>query len=460
MNYANIISAMCSDVWLIDPEKLDAILEVLNVRMAGGSISDEGIAAAAKLRHSSSDSGVRPDGDVAVIGLYGTITQRPSLFDSGGTSTEGFSKRFDAAVNDPSVSTIVIDVDSPGGNVYGVQEVARKVFDARKSKRIIAVANSMAASAAYWIGTAADELIVTPGGDVGSVGVICIHSEGSKLFEKEGVKNTIIRAGKYKAELNPYEPLTGDAQDNLQSRVDDIYSEFVKVVAKHRGVSVGHVRENFGQGRMKGAKQAVASKMADAVATLDEVISELVKNPNKSFITGKSSAEITGNSHIISGDFKMPEKTESTPLSAKILASEHPDVHTEVFEAGKAAGAKDEKERFAAIQGVCPDAELAAKCFTEGKGADESKMTYLEARTEQLTSENEQLKSKKPETKPEAKVEGAPAVESSEEGGNGGQDFMIVAKARAKDDKISVTEAMRLVASEQPDLHKAFKNRK
>src|SRR5690606_12609791 len=111
------------------------------------------------------------------------------------------------------VGTIVLDVDSPGGGVYGVAEFAEEIYKARGQKRIVAVANSMAASAAYWIATAADELVVTPGGEVGSIGVYMLHEDWSGAYEKAGIKPTVIKFGENKAEGIDVEPLSESAQE-------------------------------------------------------------------------------------------------------------------------------------------------------------------------------------------------------------------------------------------------------
>ena len=211
--------------------------------------------------------------------MYGTIVQRADLFTemSGGTSTERLSATFAQAVADPSVGSILLRIDSPGGGVYGVAEMADQIFKARGKKPIVAVADSMAASAAYWIASAADEIVVTPGGEVGSIGVFAAHEDISRHLDAEGVGVTLISAGKYKVEGSPFEPLGEEARAALQSRVNDYYSLFVRAVAKGRGVSVDDVRGGFGEGRVVGAQQAVKLGMADRVDTYDATVARLAR---------------------------------------------------------------------------------------------------------------------------------------------------------------------------------------
>ncbi len=145
------------------------------------------------------------------------------------------------------------------------------------AKPVTAVANSLAASAAYWLGTAASEFFVTPGGEVGSIGVWMAHEDWSKAVEESGVAVTLISAGKFKVEGNPYEALTPEARDFMQSRTDDYYGAFTRDVAKGRNVSVDQVRSGMGQGRVLGATQAKAENMVDGIMTFDQVIRHVQK---------------------------------------------------------------------------------------------------------------------------------------------------------------------------------------
>lgn len=266
--------AVAQTPWAILPEKLEQICEFLALRTEG-HLSAEEIRAAAGSKREARYAG---SGGVAVLPVFGTISQRMDMLSemSGGTSTESIGKAFDQFVNDSDIGTIVLHVDSPGGTVSGVPELAEKIHRARgQGTRIVAVADSMAASAAYWIASAADEVVVTPSGVVGSIGVYTLHQDASRMFENAGIKNTIIRAGKHKAEGSPYEPMSADALAYAQGQIDEIYDEFVQAVAKHRGVTATKVESGFGQGRVVRAKTAVAQGMADRIATMEEVLADL-----------------------------------------------------------------------------------------------------------------------------------------------------------------------------------------
>lgn len=216
-------------------------------------------------------------GAVITLPLSGIITQKQTLAQLffGGTSTDAFGAVFDQAVNNPNIKAIVLDVDSPGGGVFGVQELSKKIFEARKHKHIIAVANSLMASAAFWIASAADEVVITPGGEVGSIGIVHMHADLSEQMEKAGIKTTIIKAGENKFEGNPFEPLSDDAREEIQSKVDDVFDSFVADVARNRSVTKTKVLKEFGQGRTFLAKEAVSLGLADRVATFDDVLLKL-----------------------------------------------------------------------------------------------------------------------------------------------------------------------------------------
>jgi signal peptide peptidase SppA len=170
------------------------------------------------------------------------------------------------------VSAVVIDVDSPGGMTDLLPELAADMRDARGTKPVLAVADTMMASAAYWIGAQADEVAVTPSGLAGSIGVFATHQDLSEAHASAGVKTTLVSAGKYKTEGNPFEPLGDEARAHLQELVDDAYRQFTADVAKGRRVTVDTVRGGFGEGRVLPAGAAVKAGLADRVATLEQTI--------------------------------------------------------------------------------------------------------------------------------------------------------------------------------------------
>lgn len=274
--YQRILNYFYSSCWAIDHTKFEAI-NAFMCSLLSGEVKSEKVQNISALH----DNDMTASGGAQVINIFGLIDQRMNLMMeySGGTSTELIGERIKSAVDDPKVENIVLNIDSPGGNVFGIQELVAIIHKARKSKKVIAVANSLAASGGFWIGASASEFVVTTGGEVGSIGVITAHQDQSEMENQLGLKTTIISAGKYKSEGNPHEPLEDEALQAIQKRVYEYYGEFVKAVAKGRGVKAGDVREGFGQGRTVGAKEALSLGMVDRIQTFDEVIESLTRQP-------------------------------------------------------------------------------------------------------------------------------------------------------------------------------------
>ena len=283
MNHQLLVAEYLATPWALMPERLSAVTAVIARWSGDDRASDEvmhSVAADRNARDARRQASVsNSGGGIAVLPLYGIVTQRGNMVDDvsgpGTASTQQFSNLLRAALQDETVSQILIDIDSPGGSVYGVAELADEIVSARAQKPVVAIANSLAASAAYWIGCSASEFYVTPGGEVGSIGVWQAHQDYSKAMDEAGVKTTLISAGKFKVEGNPYAPLDEEAQGFMQSRVDDYYAAFTKAVAKGRGVPISQVRDGMGQGRVLGADAALASSMVDGIATFNDVVKKM-----------------------------------------------------------------------------------------------------------------------------------------------------------------------------------------
>lgn len=255
--------------WAILPEVLQALAAPMQAAPAW--IERSG-------RLAASAQPTRPGyGAVAVIPIYGVITYHSTLRQQifGGTSIQMLTAQFRQALRDNSIGAIVFDVDSPGGEVEGIQELADEIFAARRQKKTIAVANCLAASAAYWLASSASELVASPSAQIGSIGVVSVHQNISGALEQEGVKVSLISAGRFKTEGNPLEPLSDEARAYAQQKLNTFYEKFVGSVARGRHADVSTVRGGFGQGRTVLASQAMATGMVDREETLDQVLARL-----------------------------------------------------------------------------------------------------------------------------------------------------------------------------------------
>lgn len=255
-------------------------------------------------------------GSVAVIPIRGIISQRMSMMSEisggGGTSTEKLTGQFRQALEDGNCKAIVFDVDSPGGSVAGVTELASEIYNSRGKKPSTAVVNSMACSAAYWLASAAKEVVCTPSGQAGSIGVYMIHQDVSEAYAKDGVKNTIIKAGKYKTEGNPYEPLSDEARAALLSNVEDYYGMFVRGVAQNRGTTQAAVRDGYGQGRSLLATDAVKQNLVDRVGTLDDVLGKYGVKPGSSMAAGSDQPEVVSREEKLNARIKADDSDEDS----------------------------------------------------------------------------------------------------------------------------------------------------
>lgn len=277
--YQHVARAVFGQPWMVRPETLDTIVALVRLRADGGRLTDaeirarvDGAAAAAGPRR-----GARTMGSVGVIPIYGILIPRASLMSdmSGGTAVADVRVAFRQALDDEAIGSILLDIDSPGGMVDGIDELATEIREARGRKPIVAIADYTMASAAYYLGSAADEVVASPSAMVGWIGTVMAHTEFSKADEMAGVTTTVIRNPPGKAGANEFEPLSEQARAELQQTVDDFSAQFHAAVAKGRGVPVATVKSDFGQGGGMTAARAKAAGLVDRVETFDATVRRL-----------------------------------------------------------------------------------------------------------------------------------------------------------------------------------------
>lgn len=225
--------------------------------------------------------GVQVRDGVATVPLVGPIFRRANIFTeiSGATSTEIAAQEFSRAVEDDQVRAIVLHINSPGGQVDGTSELAQMIFRARGRKPIRSFVSGLGASAAFWIATAADEVIAGDTAELGSVGIVLSVQDFSERDEKRGVKTMEIVSSR--APLKRIDPFSDDeeeaaaARQVLQERVDALEDVFIGSVARNLGVDEATVVEDFGRGNLLVGDAAVEAGMASRIGTLEEVIEEL-----------------------------------------------------------------------------------------------------------------------------------------------------------------------------------------
>ena len=278
-SYEHVVREVFGQPWYTTPDHLATIASIVRSRLAGERLSPDDVRARldAVAQMAGPRGGARVQGAVGVIPIYGTIFPRANLMTeySGGATSQGIARAFREALADPSIGSIVFDIDSPGGQAAGIDELATEIRNARGQKPMVAIANGMMASAAYYIGCQADELVASPSSLVGSIGCVTVHAEESKFLADLGVAVTVFRDPVGKAEGNPWEPLTDAGRDNIQQVTSDYADQFRAAVAKGRGVTPAAVKAGYGEGRVLTAKRALAAGLVDRIATLDETVIRL-----------------------------------------------------------------------------------------------------------------------------------------------------------------------------------------
>jgi signal peptide peptidase SppA len=274
--------------------KLDVILAVLGPRVGLANLP-AAPGYTPPQRDSSATSGSPPG--VAVIPIHGTLVRRTVGLEaeSGLTSYTDLAAQLDAAIGNPAVSAILLDIDSPGGESGGVFDLADRIRTASQIKPVWAVANDMAFSAAYALASAASRVFVSRTGGVGSIGVIAMHVDQSEKDAQDGVRYTAVFAGDRKNDLNPHEPISSEAHAFLKAEVNRIYGLFVETVARNRRLEPSAVRDTeaglfFGQA-------AVAMGLADAVGTFDDALAQLLASlsPNPTPVAVAARAGLLSN---------------------------------------------------------------------------------------------------------------------------------------------------------------------
>lgn len=300
---------------------------------------------------------------VAIIPIHGSLINRFGQCYGYVTGYNFIRRQRDAAMADPDVTAIVYDVNSGGGEAAGCFELADESFALRGTKPTISVVDSACYSAAYALASTSDQVVVTPTGGAGSVGVYTMHVDMSKMLEDWGLNITLIHAGEHKVDGHPYAELPEDVRADMQKSVDATYNKFVESVARNRNLSVEAVKDT--QARCYSADDALALGLIDSVASPIEAIRAFLGGPSEA-----SNDETTGDSLMELNEAKQAERqrvgaiighpnakgreamathlalnTEMSVDDAAALLAVAPVAHVEVVEKTEEA-AKPKNEKF------------------------------------------------------------------------------------------------------------------
>ena len=284
-----------------------------------------------------------------------------------------------AAAEDPEVNQILLDIDSGGGAVSGVDDTAkliRLVND--RVKPVTTYTDGAMCSAAYWLGSAAGEVFASKGAIVGSIGVIATHKEYSEAYKKEGVGVTVVRAGKFKALANSNEKLTEAGKAQLQKIVDASYEIFVDHVAAMRGKSYEYADKTMADGQEFIGQASVDVGLVDAVKTFDALITDLKgdsvaqstnlmdnRNNDRFKLSGSTSTELSGDANMAK---KALTETDIAALAAGVQVTAAPEPAVEAPADNAAAensaavevGSVEQTSQSVAVEPVVEDAKTVA----------------------------------------------------------------------------------------------------
>jgi signal peptide peptidase SppA len=260
--------------------------------------------------------------NVGVIDIFGPIFPRSSSMSlsSPGITVTMLNKAITMALDSPEVDNIVLNIDSPGGEITDIEALSDKIFNARSNKPIIAFVTGMAASAGYWIASSASEIVAAKTSEVGSIGVVAALRDTSEKDEKAGIKNINIVSSVSPKKRPDYR--TEEGQADIKSIVDELGMMFVETVARNRGTDKNDVIANYGQGSMILSTKAIGLGMVDRIDSLENVISKL-------------NNQSTGGIHM---------DTLVKNATAESIKAENPNAYKIIFDEGAKKGANLSKE--------------------------------------------------------------------------------------------------------------------
>lgn len=422
-----LIGMIQDKAWAIHPAKMDEIQAFIDTRLGNPQASIDVVVG--KSGNRANDSYETRDG-VAVIPVFGVLEKRANLFMrmSGGTSTQLLKRDIQSAMNDPAVESILLDVDSPGGSVDGTKAVADFIFENRHKKPMLAFANGMAASAAYWIASAAGEVMAEDTALVGSIGVALTHVDRSEQDAKFGLRRTEVYAGKYKRIASDSRPLSEEGQAYLQGIVDSYYEIFVDSVARNRSVTTDAVLQNMADGKEFIGRQALEAGLVDSIGNFDQALARA--------------------------------REKGRRMNAKAIKEQYPEGYQEIFElgmqsvdvdairAGAAAdGGDQERARVLAILKADGDPVVTRQAIEDGRPVEQALGDFFLAEKSRRETALMQFSTEGPESA----GHGAKPKEQPS-----GGDFMALVDNHQAEKKCSRTEALIAIASRHPALHQAW----
>lgn len=309
---------------------------------------------------------------IAIVPIHGALLNRFGGSYSFATGYNYIRRVMNAAIDDSDVQMIVLDVDSPGGEAAGCFELAEEIREARDQKPIVAVVDSLSASAGYALASAASKMYATPSSKIGSIGVVRMHINMKGALDQMGVQVTFIEAPKdgMKTAGNPFEALSDEAKKEFQASVDKAYDDFVSLIASNRGIDEDSVRET--KARVFRADEALALRLIDEVKTPSEAVSSFV-------------AELADEDPDNEEDEDMSTASGKTTAAAPAAAPAGTEATSAPSQDAINAAVAADRERMTAIKALPESAErpkLADTLAMGGYSVDQAKTILAAAAVE------------------------------------------------------------------------------
>lgn len=425
-----ILAEMQKEIWVMEPRALDSLFaHILEVNVSP-SLAEVEIEQTPKL-------GIT--GDTAVISIRGILMKRiPFLFRLFGIETTSYldiQRQIEEALGNDSIKKILLDIDSPGGKVAGCIETAQIIAEAANQKKVTARIEDLGASGAYWLASQTSKITAGPNAEVGSIGVFTVFVDYSKMAENEGVQVHVIRSGEHKG-MGVFGAEISESQiAAVQEIVDGVAENFIKTVSSGRKMSVEAVRK-LADGRLWLAAEAKKNGLIDSVINANKI----TKVKEKNIMDEKFEQWLIARGH----NPETLDENKWAELEIEYKAeppAKEPD--------------KEGKERLEALTAAFPDdPQFVLEQFKASASVEQAKAAYCDILAERLTKAEEKIEELQEKIKAEASA--SPIISAGE--GDSDSSFIETARQLAKDEKITVTEAMKRVKKDNPELYEAYRS--
>ena len=419
--------------WAIKPEVLDGFMQLLDLRSLGGDLESfaAGMPGAMQQKRVA-----KAQGSTAIVPIDGALSKRSFLFDCGSTYA-GIRDAIQAALDDPSVSSILLDVDSPGGSVAGMSELTDFISQADKIKPVYAYTDGLMCSAAYCLSSAARQIVAAPTATVGSIGILGTHTDRSQRDQSAGIKRSVLTAGSHKAIGTDTAPLDDKSRAVIQGQLDQLYSLFVNAVAANRGVKAADA-ESWADGKVFLAADAKALGLIDEVGTRDNLLAR-ISNQEATMDLKQLKAEHPDLVTAIKAEAATEAKAQAEKSQTDAVLSEQ----TRILGLAKAALGDDTGAKLEGLakSGMSVEQALAAKGMFGAVASAPDKKQGSDAQAEALAA---------------LKNANAEPLKSGVGSGKAEDFLSLVAAARKEDPKMSQTQAMAHVVKTNPEAHQAY----